>query len=72
VRVTHGASPERVALLDGRVAGELILRLARYGLRQLIELEASAVVAADLPMDDVNCLVSLDYAAGSASGPARS
>jgi transposase-like protein len=35
------------ALLDGSSAGELIPELARYGLQQLIELEASAVVGAD-------------------------
>lgn len=35
------------ALLDGSSAGELIPELARYGLQQLIELEASAAVGAD-------------------------
>jgi putative transposase len=34
-------------LLDGSSAGELIPELARYGLQQLIELEASAAVGAD-------------------------
>ena len=43
----HVAAPELAALLDGSSAGELIPELARYGLQQLIELEASAVVGAD-------------------------
>ena len=43
----HAAVPELAALLDGSSAGELIPELARYGLQQLIELEASAVVGAD-------------------------
>jgi len=41
------AAPELAALLDGSSAGELIPELACYGLQQLIELEASAVVGAD-------------------------
>jgi putative transposase len=44
---THVASAELASLLDGSSAGELIPELARYGLQQLIELEASAVVGAD-------------------------
>jgi len=44
---THVAAAELVSLLDGSSAGELIPELARYGLQQLIELEASAVVGAD-------------------------
>jgi putative transposase len=44
---THVASAELVSLLDGSSAGELIPELARYGLQQLIELEASAAVGAD-------------------------
>jgi transposase-like protein len=44
---THGAAAELVSLLDGSSAGELIPELARYGLQQLIELEASAAVGAD-------------------------
>ena len=44
---THVASAELVSLLDGSSAGELIPELARYGLQQLIELEASAAVVAD-------------------------
>ena len=35
------------SLLDGSSAGDLIPELARYGLQQLIELEASAAVGAD-------------------------
>jgi hypothetical protein len=41
------SAPELAALLDGSSAGELIPELARYGLKQLIELEASAAVGAD-------------------------
>jgi hypothetical protein len=41
------AAPELASPLDGSSAGELIPELARYGLQQLIELEASAVVGAD-------------------------
>ena len=44
---THVAVPELASLLDGSSAGELIPELARYGLQQLIELEASAVIGAD-------------------------
>jgi putative transposase len=44
---THVAAPELASLLDGSSAGELIPELARYGLQQLIELEASAAVGAD-------------------------
>ena len=44
---THVASAELTSLLDGSSAGELIPELARYGLQQLIELEASAAVGAD-------------------------
>ena len=44
---THCAAPELASLLDGSSAGELIPELARYGLQQLIELEAAAVVGAD-------------------------
>ena len=44
---THFAAPELASLLDGSSAGELIPELARYGLQQLIELEASAVVGAE-------------------------
>ncbi|CAK6697031.1 MULTISPECIES: IS256 family transposase [unclassified Synechococcus] len=36
------------SLLDGSKAGELIPELARHGLQQLIELEAAAVLGADL------------------------
>ena len=43
----HAAAPELAALPDGSTAGELIPELARYGLKQLIELEASAAVGAD-------------------------
>ncbi len=43
----HVAAPELTALLDGSSAGELIRELARYGLQQLIKLEASAAVGAD-------------------------
>jgi transposase-like protein len=43
----HCAAPELASLLDGSSAGELIPKLARYGLQQLIELEASAVIGAD-------------------------
>ena len=35
------------SLLDGSSAGELIPELARYGLQQLINLEATAVIGAD-------------------------
>jgi putative transposase len=42
----HFAAPELASLLDGSSAGELIPELARYGLQQLIELEAFAVVGA--------------------------
>ena len=44
---SHAASPELASLLDGSSAGELIPELARYGLQQLIELEASTVIGAD-------------------------
>ena len=44
---THCAAPELASLLDGSSAGELIPELARYGLQQLIELEAAAVIGAD-------------------------
>ena len=44
---THCAASELALLLDGSSAGELIPELARYGLQQLIELEASAVIGAD-------------------------
>ena len=44
---THVAAAELASLLDGSSAGELIPELARYGLQQLIELEASAAVGAD-------------------------
>ena len=44
---THLAASELASLLDGSSAGELIPELARYGLQQLIELEASAVIGAD-------------------------
>ena len=44
---THRAAPDLASLLDGSSAGELIPELACYGLQQLIELEASAVVGAD-------------------------
>ena len=44
---THVAVPELASLLDGSSAGELIPELARHGLQQLIELEASAVIGAD-------------------------
>jgi putative transposase len=44
---THAAAPELASLLDGCSAGELIPELARYGLQQLIELEAAAVIGAD-------------------------
>ncbi|MEB3321520.1 MAG: transposase, partial [Synechococcaceae cyanobacterium] len=44
---THVAAPELASLLDGSSAGELIPELARYGLQQLIELEAAAVIGAD-------------------------
>mgnify|MGYP003340925930 FL=1 len=44
---TYCAAPELASLLDGSSAGELIPELARYGLQQLIELEASAVIGAD-------------------------
>ncbi|NBO66900.1 MAG: hypothetical protein EBU88_18995 [Acidobacteria bacterium] len=43
----HCAAPELASLLDGGSAGELILELPRYGLQQLVELEASATVGAD-------------------------
>jgi putative transposase len=43
----HLAASELASLLDGSSAGELIPELARYGLQQLIELEASAVIGAD-------------------------
>jgi hypothetical protein len=43
----HGSAPELASRLDGSSAGELIPELARNGLQQLIELEASAAVAAD-------------------------
>ena len=44
---THCAAPELASLLDGSSAGELIPELARYGLQQLIELEAAAVIGAE-------------------------
>ncbi|MCX5969467.1 MAG: hypothetical protein NTV57_17925 [Cyanobacteria bacterium] len=44
---THAAPPALASLLDSSTAGELIPELARYGLQQLIELEASAVIGAD-------------------------
>ena len=37
-------SSSLASLLDGSSAGELIPELARYGLQQLIELEAPAVI----------------------------
>ena len=43
----HVAAPELASLLDGSSAGELIPELARYGLQQLINLEATAVIGAD-------------------------
>ena len=44
---SHAAAPELASLLDGSSAGELIPELARYGLQQLIELEAAAVIGAE-------------------------
>ena len=44
---THCAAPEPGALLDGSSAGELIPELAHYGLQQLIELEAAAVIGVE-------------------------
>ena len=43
----HRAAVDLAPLLDGSSAGELIPELARYGLQQLIELEAAAVIGAD-------------------------
>jgi putative transposase len=45
--MSHVALPELASLRDGSSAGALIPELARYGLQQLIELEATAVVGAD-------------------------
>jgi hypothetical protein len=47
MRKTHAAVSELASLLDGSSVGELIPELARHGLQQLIELEASAAVGAD-------------------------
>jgi transposase-like protein len=44
---THRAAVDLAPLLDRSSAGELIPDLARHGLQQLIELEASTVIGAD-------------------------
>jgi putative transposase len=43
----HVIANELASLLDGSSAGELIPERARYGLQQLIELEAFAVLGAE-------------------------
>ncbi|MFM9101645.1 MAG: IS256 family transposase [Cyanobium sp.] len=44
---THCAAPELALLLDGSSAGELIPKLTRHSLQQLIELEVAAYLGAD-------------------------
>ena len=43
----HTASVDLASLLDGSSAGELIPKLARNGLQQLIQLEVAAFLGAD-------------------------